>query len=101
MVENHRDEGRARWWRITERISHQKGENQSMVPEWINQLPEEIRDLIKSGAEAHVIPIPASATNQISAKNAVGEIASAFDVELDMAFTFMPNSIVIFGPPRR
>ena len=29
------------------------------------------------------------------------EIAAAYGVELDMAFTFMPNSILVIGPSRR
>ena len=100
LVENHRDEGRARWWRVTERVSLDTnlGNSQS---EWSDRLPDAVRELLNSGAEVHVIPIPPTAANQISAKKAVEEIASAFEVELDMAFTFMPNNIVIFGPPRR
>lgn len=100
LVENHRDEGRARWWRVTERVSLSSSQNDSEFA-ISEQLPAATRQLLDTGAEMHVIPIPTTAANQISAKKAVEEIASAFGVELDMAFTFMPNSIVIIGPPRR
>lgn len=97
LVENHRNQGRARWWRVTERVSP----GAAPSPDWAASLPESARALLEAGAEAHVIPIPASATDQIGARKALEEIAAAYGVELDMAFTFMPNSILVIGPPRR
>jgi len=97
LVENHRDEGRARWWRVTERVET----GASPAPDWAHDLPLEARELLAAGAEVHVLPIPDSATDRIGAKKAMEEIASAFGIELDMAFTFMPNSILVIGPPRR
>ena len=100
LVENHRDEGRARWWRVTERVSL---ESNHVNPEsnLAENRPVAESGILDSGAEMHVIPIPSSAASQISAKKAVEEIATAFGVELNMAFTFVPNSIVIIGPERR
>lgn len=100
LVENHRDEGRARWWRVTERVSLDSNQEHSESI-LTDNIPAAAHEFLDSGAEMHVIPIPTTAANQISAKKAVEEIASAFGVELDMAFTFMPNSIVIIGPGRR
>jgi DNA-binding transcriptional ArsR family regulator len=98
LVENHRNQGRSRWWRVTTQIDTQAavaGEAPSTA------LPDAAKELLKSGAEAHLIPIPSTATDQIGAKKAVEEIATAFGVELDLPFTFMPNGILIIGPPRR
>ncbi|HIF04770.1 MAG TPA: ArsR family transcriptional regulator [Candidatus Poseidoniales archaeon] len=97
LVENHRNQGRARWWRVTERVIP----GAAPSPDWAASLPESARALLEAGAEAHVIPIPASATDQIGARKALEEIAAAYGVELDMAFTFMPNSILVIGPSRR
>lgn len=99
LVENHRDEGRARWWRVTERI--EAGAPSAPTPDWASALPAEARALLEAGAEAHVIPIPDSATDRIGAKKAMEEIAAAYGVELDMPFTFMPNGILVIGPARR
>lgn len=100
LVENHRDEGRARWWRVTERVMINSNQHES-VSGATGHLPAATQQLLDSGAEIHVIPIPTTAADQISAKKAVEEIALAFGVELDMSFTYMPNSIVLIGPPRR
>lgn len=96
LVENHRDEGRARWWRVTERVSI----TQSSSPEVSNVLPPEVRALIDSGSEVHFIPIPADRSATL-AKSAVSAIAESFGVDLEMGVTFMPNGILVLGPPKR
>ncbi len=96
LVENHRDEGRARWWRVTERVSIA----QSSSPEVNNDLPSEVRALIDSGSEVHFIPIPADRSATL-AKSAVSAIAESFGVDLEMGVTFMPNGILVLGPPKR
>ena len=96
LVENHRDEGRARWWRVTERVSI----TQSSSPEVSVDLPSEVRALIDSGSEVHFIPIPADRSATL-AKSAVSAIAESFGVDLEMGVTFMPNGILVLGPPKR
>ena len=96
LVENHRDEGRARWWRVTERVSI----TQSSSPEVSNVLPPEVRALIDSGSEVHFIPIPADRSATL-AKSAVSAIAESFGIDLEMGVTFMPNGILVLGPPKR
>ncbi len=96
LVENHRDEGRARWWRVTERVSI----TQSSSSEVSNVLPPEVRALIDSGSEVHFIPIPADRSATL-AKSAVSAIAESFGVDLEMGVTFMPNGILVLGPPKR
>jgi len=96
LVENHRDEGRARWWRVIERVSI----TQSSSPEVSGDLPSEVRALIDSGSEVHFIPIPADRSATL-AKSAVSAIAESFGVDLEMGVTFMPNGILVLGPPKR
>ena len=96
LVENHRDEGRARWWRVTERVSI----TQSSSPDVSSALPSEVRALIDSGSEFHFIPIPADRSATL-AKSAVSAIAESFGVDLEMGVTFMPNGILVLGPPKR
>ena len=96
LVENHRDEGRARWWRVTERVSI----TQSNSTDVSSALPSEVRALIDSGSEVHFIPIPADRSATL-AKSAVSAIAESFGVDLEMGVTFMPNGILVLGPPKR
>jgi DNA-binding transcriptional ArsR family regulator len=96
LVENHRDEGRARWWRVTERVTP----TTSSQSEILGNLPDSVRDLLESGADVHFIPIPADRSATL-AKSAVSAIAESFGVDLEMGVTFMPNGILVIGPPKR
>ncbi len=96
LVENHRDEGRARWWRVTERVTT----TPTSQSELSGNFPDEVRALIESGADVHFIPIPADRSATL-AKSAVSAIAESFGVDLDMGVTFMPNGILVIGPPKR
>ena len=96
LVENHRNEGRARWWRVTERVSVTPVVGNGSI----ENLPSEVRVLLESGATVHFIPIPADRSATL-AKSAVSAIAESFDVDLDMGVTFMPNGILVIGPPKR
>lgn len=96
LVENHRNEGRARWWRVTERVSVTPVVGNGLV----ENLPSEVRALLESGATVHFIPIPTDRSATL-AKSAVSAIAESFDVDLDMGVTFMPNGILVIGPPKR
>lgn len=97
LVENHRDEGRARWWRVTKRIP--------VTPivgnDWIENIPEEVRILLESGVAMHFIPVPSDSGSVVAAKKTIGNMAEIFDVDLDMGVTFMPNGILVLGPPKR
>ena len=96
LVENHRDEGRARWWRVTERVTP----TASSQADVSGNLPDSVRALLESGADVHFIPIPADRSATL-AKSAVSAIAESFGVDLDMGVTFMPNGILVIGPPKR
>ena len=96
LVENHRDEGRARWWRVTERVTP----TASSQADVSGNLPDSVLALLESGADVHFIPIPADRSATL-AKSAVSAIAESFGVDLDMGVTFMPNGILVIGPPKR
>tara|TARA_B000000441_G_C21745217_1_gene357149 strand:- start:1056 stop:1493 length:438 start_codon:yes stop_codon:yes gene_type:complete len=96
LVENHRDEGRARWWRVTERVTP----TASSQADVSGNLPDSVLALLESGADVHFIPIPADRSATL-AKSAVSAIAESFGVDLEMGVTFMPNGILVIGPPKR
>ena len=97
LVENHRNEGRARWWRVTERVTL----TPATSTDWLHNLPADVRALLEAGAEVHFIPVPNESSSVVAAKRTIGNMAEIFDVDLDMGVTFMPNGILVLGPPKR
>ena len=97
MVENHRDEGRARWWRVKERVVL----NAAPSNDWIGNLSPEVRNLLEGGADVHFIPIQNDSSSIAATRSTIEAIAKGNGVELDMAVTFMPNGILVIGPKRR
>lgn len=97
LVENHRDEGRARWWRVKERVVL----NAAPSNDWIGNLSPEVRNLLEGGADVHFIPIQNDSSSIAATRSVIEDIAEVNDVELDMAVTFMPNGILVIGPKRR
>ena len=97
LIENHRNEGRARWWKVTERVTL----TPATSTDWLHNLPADVRALLEAGAEVHFIPGPNESSSVVAAKRTIGNMAEIFDVDLDMGVTFMPNGILVLGPPKR
>ena len=97
LIENHRNEGRARWWKVTERVTLTPAPS----TDWLHNLPVDVRALLEAGAEVHFIPVPNESSSVVAAKRTIGNMAEIFDVDLDMGVTFMPNGILVLGPPKR
>ena len=97
LIENHRNEGRARWWKVTERVTL----TPATSTDWLHNLPADVRALLEAGAEVHFIPVPNESSSVVAAKRTIGNMAEIFDVDLDMGGTFMPNGILVLGPPKR
>ncbi len=104
LVENHRDQGRAKFWKVIEKIDTPKiSSSKSTISNeaiWINQIPSEIIKLLESGGELKFIPISSSAVDAINAKNAINSIAKEFGIDLDLPFTFVPGGIIIVSKGR-
>lgn len=95
LVENHRNEGRARWWRVTERVTLTPAAGN----DWLSNIPAEVQSLLESGARMHYIPIP-SGRDVTTAKKALDTIAEMYGAE-KTGVTLMPNGILVLGPPKR
>ena len=95
LVENHRNEGRARWWRVTERVTLTPAAGN----DWLSNIPAEVQSLLESGARMHYIPIP-SGRDVTTAKKALDTIAEMYGSE-KTGVTLMPNGILVLGPPKR
>ncbi|MDP7043268.1 MAG: winged helix-turn-helix domain-containing protein [Candidatus Thalassarchaeaceae archaeon] len=98
IIENHRNQGRARWWRLTGPINLE-GENTTTQPD-LSGLPEEITSLIRRGADVHWVEIPSSARDAIAAKKMLESAAEDWGVELNLPFTFTPSGILVIGKSR-
>ncbi len=100
LVENHRDQGRARWWRLTGPVDLGGSSASPPQPLDLSGLPDEVASMVRRGADVHYIPIPASASDAVAAKKMLEESAEEWGVELDLPFTFMPGGILVIGRPR-
>ncbi|HIG19948.1 MAG: hypothetical protein CXT67_02775 [Methanobacteriota archaeon] len=98
IIENHRDKGRARWWRLTGPIDLDVASDASQPD--LSGLPDEVSALIRRGSDVHWIEIPGSARESIAAKKMLESVADEWGVELDLPFTFTPGGILIIGKPR-
>jgi DNA-binding transcriptional ArsR family regulator len=112
LVENHRDVGRAKWWRAdqqdtavlspgvsaaAEGQSHTAG---GPAPAWSDSLPVEMVRMLELGAKVEFLPLPKGAANSISAKNLLKALAQEHGIDLDIPFTFVPGGIVLISQPR-
>ena len=95
LVENHRNEGRVRWWRVTERVTLTPSAGTNSIA----NLPAEVQSLLEAGSRMHFIPIP-SGRDVTTAKKALDTIAEMYGGE-KTGVTLMPNGILVLGPPKR
>ena len=104
LVENHRDQGRAKFWKVTEIIEVPsisiKSSDVITDANWISKIPAEIISLLEGGGELKFIPVSSSAVDAINTKNAINSIANEFGIDLNLPFTFVPGGIVVVSKGR-
>ncbi len=108
LIENHRDVGRARWWRITQVMDvesptpqPQTNYSSSNIPSWVENLPSEMVDLLQSGAKFEFIPLKSMDSGDIvNTRKAVENIAFHHGVELSLPFTFVPGGLLLLTKSR-
>ena len=111
LVENHRDVGRARWWKITQRVALPElvggSEEAQAQPAFAvsasaidtTGLPESLATAISQGREIHIVNL-AGSREQIGAKKILEALANDYGIELDLPFTFVPSGIALIGKGR-
>ena len=103
LIENHRDVGRAKWWRLKQVVSAPIGKVSSSTTEsqaWINELPAEMITMLEQGAKVKFVPVPKNASDSINAKKMLETIAKQHGFEIDIPFTFVPGGILLISQPR-
>ncbi len=103
LVENHRDQGRAKFWRIigeVETLEIPKTVEIQTNDARLNKIPNELIELIEKGGDVQFIPINASAVEAINAKAAINAISKEMGLDLELPFTFVPGGILVVSRGR-
>ena len=96
LIENHRDEGRARWWKVAQSVD---------LPEILtvsNTAPSPSVNAIQSnstnltGANTHVISLEGS-RDRVGAKLLLEKLAAELGIELKLPWNFVPEKIALIG----
>jgi DNA-binding transcriptional ArsR family regulator len=96
LVENHRDEGRARWWRkikdvsLPELLHVQSNSNISQA----TAHPEASTESIDFSDEHIAIDLTDSRA-QVLAKEMLKEISEKFRLNIDVPWNFVPNQLIL------
>ncbi|MBT3772340.1 MAG: helix-turn-helix domain-containing protein [Euryarchaeota archaeon] len=109
LIENHRDEGRARWWRILSKVdgeipSPQKTQSPSgsqTAPSWAENIPAEMVALLESGAKFEFVPLNSTdASDIVNTRKAIENIARHHGVDISLPFTFVPGGLLLLTKSR-
>ena len=110
LVENHRDQGRARWWRVSAKVElpellHASPGTQSassVNPQALSSggsVPAEVQSAVDAGGDVRVIQLDGS-RDQVGAKKMLELLAKQHGIYLDMPWNFLPESIVLVAKKR-
>lgn len=108
LIENHRDEGRARWWRKNLHVDLPELLNASTAPTTVAPAPIEApapspaRATLASlavdeeGREVIVLDLEGS-RDQVSAKQLIVRLSEEFGLTLDVPWNFIPEQLVLYS----
>lgn len=92
LIENHRDEGRARWWKISRRVEIPGVVNASNIA----VSPSPANPQILGDDNVHTVNLEGS-RDRVGAKLLLEKLAEELGIELDLPWNFVPESISIVG----
>lgn len=96
LIENHRDEGRARWWKVAQSVDLPEiltVSNTAPSPS-INTAQSNSTNL--TGANTHVISLEGS-RDRVGAKLMLEKLAAELGIELNLPWNFVPEKIALIG----
>jgi len=96
LIENHRDEGRARWWKVAQSVDLPeilKVSNTASSPS-ANTGQNNSTNL--TGANTHVISLEGS-RDRVGAKLLLEKLAAELGIELNLPWNFVPEKIALIG----
>ena len=107
LVENHRDVGRARWWKMSTKVDLPELLTASLVHETHaaptspqGGVPSGNSDVLSgaesNGDEVHMVQLDGS-RDQIGAKKLLEQLAQQHGIEMNLPWNFLPDSIVLIA----
>lgn len=108
LIENHRDEGRARWWRVRQHVNLPELLNASEpTPASPSQPPARTASptqgvtlaslaVDEDGREVIVLNLEGS-RDQVSAKQLIVRLSEEFGLSLDVPWNFIPEQLVLYS----
>ena len=92
LIENHRDEGRARWWKISRRVEVPGVVNANNVATPSSPASRQI----SVDENVHTVNLEGSRA-RVGAKLLLEKLAEELGIELNLPWNFVPESISIVG----
>lgn len=110
LVENHRDQGRARWWKINQRVDLPELLNVSEASTQTPSAPSTVSTpsvmstmaslaIDEEGREVIVLDLEGS-RDQVSAKQLIARLSDEFGLTLDIPWNFIPERLVLYSKKR-
>ena len=107
LIENHRDEGRARWWRKNLHVDLPELLNATQAPAASTTVVAETPTnaprttlaslaVDKEGREVIVLDLEGS-RDQVSAKQLITRLSEEFGLTLDVPWNFIPEQLVLYS----
>ena len=94
LVENHRDEGRARWWKVATVVDMPELLTISNRPSIEKSSNHELVDV--DAQNTHVISLDGS-RDRVGAKLLLEKLAEDLGIELNIPWNFVPEKIALIG----
>ena len=91
LIENHRDVGRARWWRVVKHVSLP-----TMGGGTTTQSTTSPFDELSKLNHVHSIDLLDS-RGQVGAKQLVQKLAQEYNIPLELPWNFLPGKIILVG----
>ena len=96
LIENHRDEGRARWWKIAQTVDLPEILSISTANSNSASITTQVAPLDLDGQNTHVISLEGS-RDRVGAKLLLEKMAQELGIELNMPWNFVPEKIALIS----
>tara|TARA_B100000945_G_scaffold212443_1_gene171132 strand:- start:802 stop:1272 length:471 start_codon:yes stop_codon:yes gene_type:complete len=96
LIENHRDEGRARWWKIAQTVDLPEILSISTTNSTSAPISTQVAPLDLDGGNTHVISLEGS-RDRVGAKLLLEKMAQELGIELNLPWNFVPEKIALIS----
>ena len=96
LIENHRDEGRARWWKIAQTVDLPEILSISTANSNSALITTQVAPLDLDGENTHVISLEGS-RDRVGAKLLLEKMAQELGIELNLPWNFVPGKIALIS----